>query len=528
MLLSVLILASPFSPFSSRQGETAITFTDKGLNIAGGNLSYSDVLSHYQKTKILLIDKEGKYRISGMLKNSQILVDWSDSGENNTEKPIEIILDNASIIGTSMPAIKLNRDTVITLADESINEISAVNNNAIYSTGSIIFQGEGKENGKLIINTEKSGIRSNADLTFESGTYVINAFKNSIYASNNIYINGGNIIAGGMDEELSNIESRQHFMQFLFQSGKSAGSTLILHESQGNDILTFDSTGKYKSLFCSSAEIKAGIPYEVFCGNIPQQHSVQPVKNNTEIINVPHDLDEWLNTSDIPEEIRAWIEQEAQGQPSSKFIIDGKGTTFYNVKDWTKRGVQQAEWPIKDVSSKKWYYEGVRYVYEKGLMKGVNASSFAPGKKLNRAMLVTILHRLEGSPVSTDSREYSDVASGKWYTEAIEWATENDIVTGYSANKFGPKEPVTREQLLSILYRYAEYKGYDVGIETNTDFSSFKDQARVAAYARTPFQWALNQGLIGGRNNAALAPKAEATRSEVSVILMRFLENDVY
>jgi len=491
-------------------------------------LSYSEVLSHYQKTKILLIDKEGNYRISGTMKNSQILVDWSDSEKNNTDKPIEIILDNAIFTAASMPAIKLNRDTVITLADESTNEISAGNNNAIYSTRSIIFQGEGKDNGKLIINTEKSGILSNADLTFESGIYVINAFKNSISANDNIVINGGNIIAGGMDDELSNIECRQHFMQFLFQSEKTAGSTISIHEPQGYDILNIDAAGKYISLFYSSPEIEAGIPYEVYCGNIPQQHSVQPVKGDAEIIAAPHDLYEWLNTSDIPEDIRAWIEQEAQGQPFSEFKVKGKGTTFYNVKDWGGTVDHQAEWPYKDVSPKKWYYEGVKYVYEKGLMKGVSASSFAPGKKLNRAMLVTILHRIEGSPASTDSRGYSDVASGKWYTEAIEWATENDIVAGYSANKFGPKEPVTREQLLSILYRYAEYKGCDVSIETDFDFSSFKDQGRVAAYAKTPVQWALNQGLIGGRNNAALAPKAEATRSEVSVILMRFLENYVY
>ena len=528
MLLSVLIFASPFSPFSGKQSETTITFSDKGLNIAGGSLSYSDVLSQYHKNKTLLIDREGKYRISGTLKNSQILVDWNDSLKNSTEKPIEIILDNVIITGASMPAIKLNRDTIITLAEDSNNEISAGNNNAIYSTGSIIFQGEGKDNGKLLINTEKNGIRSSADLTFESGTYVINAFKNCFSANDKIYINGGNLIAGGMGDELSNIESRQHFMQLIFQPEKTAGSAIVIHESQGNDILNFDSTGKYMSLFYSSPEIKEGIPYEVYFGNIPQQHSVQPVYNNTEIKAVPHDLDEWLKKSDIPEDIRAWIEQEAKGQQSSEFIVEGNGTTFYHVKNRDERGDPQAEWPFKDVSPKKWYFEGVQYVYEKGLMKGISDNSFAPGKKLNRAMLVTILHRIEGTPVSIASSGYSDVASGKWYTEAIAWAKENDIVTGYTANKFGPKEPVTREQLLSILYRYAEYKGCDVSIKTNDDFSSFKDQSRVASYAKKPVQWALSQGLIGGRNNAALAPKAEASRSEVSVILMRFLENNVY
>ena len=134
-------------------------------------------------------------------------------------------------------------------------------------------------------------------------------------------------------------------------------------------------------------------------------------------------------------------------------------------------------------------------------------------------MIVTILHRLEGSPAA-ESAGFTDVPGNQWYTGAVNWAAANDIVSGYGGDLFGPNDPITREQMAAILYRYAAYKGYDVS--ARADLSAFTDLPQVSAYAAEPLQWAKALGLVGGKTADTLVPKGSATRAEVATILMRF------
>lgn len=175
---------------------------------------------------------------------------------------------------------------------------------------------------------------------------------------------------------------------------------------------------------------------------------------------------------------------------------------------------------FEDSDPKAWYHDGVHYALEENLMKGINDTEFQPEATATRAMIVTILWRLEGQPYG-GSTSFTDVIDGAWYEDAVAWAAGSDIVTGYANNTFGPMDPITREQMAAILYRYAEYKGMDVS--ASTGLGSFSDAASVGAWAEKAVKWACAEGLINGIGGK-LVPQGNASRAEVATILFRFIE----
>lgn len=180
---------------------------------------------------------------------------------------------------------------------------------------------------------------------------------------------------------------------------------------------------------------------------------------------------------------------------------------------------------LKDVETDAWYHEYIDYVVEKGLMQGVAADQFAPGLTTTRAMIVTILYRLEGQPVITGASPFGDVATGQWYTDAIIWANSKGIVEGYGNGKFGPNDLITREQFAAIMYRYANFKGYDTS--KTADLSGYTDAGSISGYAVDAMKWANAENLITGRTTTTLVPRGEATRAEVAAILMRFIHSEI-
>ncbi|UOO38035.1 S-layer homology domain-containing protein [Oscillospiraceae bacterium CM] len=181
--------------------------------------------------------------------------------------------------------------------------------------------------------------------------------------------------------------------------------------------------------------------------------------------------------------------------------------------------------PFTDVDITQWYHEGIDYVLLAGLFKGTSATTFEPNTSMTRAMLVTVLHRLEGTPAATGNT-FSDVASGKWYTNAVVWANVKGIVKGYDSDTFGTNDFITREQLATILYRYAQYKGYDVIVGEDTNILSYEDAFNISEYAIPAVQWACGAGIMQG-DAAKLDPQGNATRAQVAAMLMRFIENVV-
>lgn len=177
-----------------------------------------------------------------------------------------------------------------------------------------------------------------------------------------------------------------------------------------------------------------------------------------------------------------------------------------------------------DVPQNIWFATGVQFAAEQGLFTGVSANEFAPYDPMTRAMLVTVLHRLDGVDAS-GTNSFTDVLNGKWYTNAIAWASANGIVEGLSGNRFAPNAPIAREQLAAILFRYAKACGYDVS--ARAELTAYADAAQVSTWAGDAMRWAVAAGLISGRSGAQLAPKGEATRAEVAVILMNFVQKVV-
>lgn len=178
--------------------------------------------------------------------------------------------------------------------------------------------------------------------------------------------------------------------------------------------------------------------------------------------------------------------------------------------------------PFADVSPNAWYFEAVSFVYDKGLMEGTSNYAFSPDADLSRGMLAAILYRMAGSPEVSGYSTFGDVPTTAYYARAIAWAQDHGIVTGVSAESYKPDSPVTREQLVAILSRYAQYKGYETSVSYDY-LSTYGDASSASAYAREALNWAVARGVIDGQSGGVLAPTATASRAEVAQVLMNYL-----
>ncbi len=222
-------------------------------------------------------------------------------------------------------------------------------------------------------------------------------------------------------------------------------------------------------------------------------------------------------------------------------VTDGSGKTVSTVKksdtvytftmpasavnvgvSYVKATETPSKTKFNDVSANDWFASAVDYVTGKGMMNGTADNTFSPKANTTRGMVVTVLYRLENQP-STSAASFTDVASGAYYANAVAWANANGIVSGYGSGKFGPNDKVTREQLAAILYRYAQYKKYDVSGANSLD--GYADAQSVSSYAVPALQWANAAGVVTGKSGSKLDPKGYATRAEVAAMLMRFCEN---
>ena len=222
-------------------------------------------------------------------------------------------------------------------------------------------------------------------------------------------------------------------------------------------------------------------------------------------------------------------------------VTDGSGKTVSTVKksdtvytftmpasavtvgvSYVKATETPSETKFNDVSANDWFASAVDYVTGKGMMNGTADNTFSPKANTTRGMVVTVLYRLENQP-STSAASFTDVASGAYYANAVAWANANGIVSGYGSGKFGPNDKVTREQLAAILYRYAQYKKYDVSGANSLD--GYADAQSVSSYAVPALQWANAAGVVTGKSGSKLDPKGNAARAEVAAMLMRFCEN---
>ena len=231
---------------------------------------------------------------------------------------------------------------------------------------------------------------------------------------------------------------------------------------------------------------------------------------------------------DLTQYVPTWRGHTFIGWYSERGLIN-KVSGVYLTKDMTVYALWRVDEnpgtganPFTDVSEKDWFYGDVMFVYENGLMLGTSKTLFSPHGTATRGMMATILWRMEGSPAPKGKNSFTDVEAGKWYADAITWTAENGIFAGYGKDKFGPDDPITREQLAAIFYRYADYKGYDLTVKGNLD--KFKDADKITDYAKTAMQWAVGSGLVKGKSGNLLDPQGTATRAEIAAMLHRFIE----
>ncbi len=209
---------------------------------------------------------------------------------------------------------------------------------------------------------------------------------------------------------------------------------------------------------------------------------------------------------------------------TEKYDFESKVTKSFTlyakwVSDWQN--------PFVDVDENDWYYENVKYVNENGLMKGTTETTFAPNLELTRGMFVTILYRLDGEPAVNRGVPFADVNTDDYFANAVIWGQQCGIISGVSETEFAPNANITREQMATILYRYAKYKEYDVSVGEDTNILSYDDAFDVSDYAYPALQWTCGAGLIKGRTETTLNPQDNATRAETAAILMRFIEGNV-
>lgn len=233
-------------------------------------------------------------------------------------------------------------------------------------------------------------------------------------------------------------------------------------------------------------------------------YRIEPLRKDT-IINV-------LQTG-----INGWAKVEVNGKTG---YISEEYITKVNTKKDTYKVPTDTDLPFEDVDSDEWYYNAVKYVYERKIILGYNSTTFAPNDKITRGMLVTILYRMEGSPKISVTSKFPDVKdSSMYYYKAVNWAASNKIVSGYDTGKFGPDDNLTREQLAVILWKYSKYKGKDKDV--TADFTKFSDSSKISDYARKGMNWALGVGVMHG-SNGKLLPQGTATRAEVAAMLSNY------
>ena len=218
-----------------------------------------------------------------------------------------------------------------------------------------------------------------------------------------------------------------------------------------------------------------------------------------------------------------WYADKDLTQRITEIKLSGSKTVY---ADWKKREPDAVKNPFADVNAGDWFYQDVLFSYEKGLMSGMDAAAFAPYANTTRAQIAVIFYRMEGSPAVEGENSFVDVVRGSgtaWFYDAVTWAQKNGIMGGYSNSSFAPNDPITREQLAAIFYRYAQYKGYDT-TQGGMAIREFGDYESISDYAMSAMAWAVNTGLVKGDSNL-LYPKGTATRAEIAAMLHRFVEN---
>ena len=311
--------------------------------------------------------------------------------------------------------------------------------------------------------------------------------------------------------------------------------TAITEQATGSNIqLNLDDIGENKLSNTQQAATKDMDVQAVYDAYITSNgQRISDFKGGKATVTVPYELKAEQRAAGVT----VWYVADNGNTTEMPSTYDGKEVKFtvehfsnYVIAYDEERAAvcpQDATCPISafiDADPTAWYHDGVHYVLENGIMSGLGNGQFAPNGTTSRAMLAQILYNMEGKPAIRSGIPFEDVSESDWYAMAISWAESNGIIGGYGNGKFGPNDDLTREQLVTIMYRYAKDKGIDVSVGEDTNILSYDDAFDVSEWAIPAMQWAVGNGLISGRTASTLNPKDKATRAEIATIIMRYCE----
>lgn len=382
------------------------------------------------------------------------------------------------------------------------------------------------------ITLELKGEYPNVGLTASKGTVEV---ENRVNVSGgtttlNVYLdaqtplnNNTQIQLGALNLEQKGAMPSQAKVTFLDASLERMDATVRVRETGGGSSSGGGSSGSSGSSSGSSSSSTEAKVNQTGKGSVKVSPERPSAGDKVTITTTP-DKGYQVDTVTVADKIGKAVDVTKVREDTYTFLQPQKAPVTIQVSFKTEEGQTPpsvGEMPFTDVKKGDWFYTAAGYVYENGLMSGTSQTTFGPNITTTRGMIVTILHQMEGKPTATGV-SFQDVAPDQYYAKAVTWAASNGVVSGYGEGKFGPNDTITREQMAAILYRYAQYKGYD--LTKSADLSTFADVDQVSSYAVKAMSWANGTGLINGMGENQLSPKGSATRAQAAAILMQFCE----
>lgn len=517
------------------------------LSISGGTFS-TDVSKYCVDGKTALKQNNGTFVVGKLKKNDDVVVAEADKKGDTQATVNNSITDKDAATATgktvaSTEAIKDDNPIDVTTEENAITALKNASMITLKSDGTIVDNqtvtivketyldvkveeytlGTTEDTYKismditpkcnLIATTDKDNQTERNSVTFSEGNLMkVTAKTNvtvtlpSVFANKLVYINHDNkeLYTATADKNGKITFETNGFSPFTFTLTKPSGFD---NGSSGGGSSS-SSTYKVTVATVSNGSAKAS--------------ASTAAKDATVTVTLSPDKGYKLDKITVTDASGKEVATTKKSDTSYTFTMPASAVTVKVAYVKDDAAVVEPTTGFNDVADKDWFADAVKYVADKGMMNGTSKTTFGPNDSTTRGMIVTVLYRLENEP-SAAAASFTDVVSGQYYTDAVAWANANGIVTGYGNGKFGPNDVVTREQLAAILYRYAQYKKYDVSVGEDTNILSYADAQSVSAYAIPAMQWAGGAGIVNG-SNGKLNPQNNATRAEVATMLMRYCE----
>lgn len=512
-----------------KKGTTGVVLVLDGLTLTCGD---SAAIACNKSTEVTIVAADGTVNT------------LADTEQNNDETyPDNDSAENA--------VIKCKDGSQVTLCGSGTLNVTANGKNGVKSGATTDEEGAASLTiRELTLNIDapvNDAVNAEQQLNIESGSLTISGGVIAVWTANTadnqpldadgtITVSGGTVLAAGGSSGMGmNLSASQPYVLYGSTGGMGGGrgqgqqsalaakgSTLTIQDASGNSVYSAAAPCNVNFAFFSSPKLTLGSSYTLTGGST----TTATAQTGTTTSSQPGGGQRPDGTGSGTGGQRPSAPADGQQPtPPDGTQQPADGTTPPEKPDGSgdngaSGGNAQQPGPggFTDVSRDDWFANGVDYVSQKGLMSGTGTGTFAPNTALTRGMLVTILYQMAGAPEVTGTCPFRDVAAGSYYEKAAIWAAENGLVSGYENGCFGPNDPVTREQLAAILYRYAQYRGLDVS-QTGS-IGGFADNSSVSGYARTAMAWANGAGLISGMGDNTLAPRGTATRGQAAVILM--------